>query len=348
MSTADLVLATRELFIRSVEDEVYMATPFVDSLKKRELITYSGGTDIQRLVNTDSIDDLVQEYTANSALQDQKKTTLAKPKFTWKLAQLPLRYDVDEYLQNISAGKEIKLLDLANFLVEQGQDGMRRWLGKSIFNKGSTVTAGSDSADSFQSLVDALDHGTGGTATTYGTLAREFGAGTRDWWQGGDPAGLGSVVTGSSQDTAYNLTISNLRKWITESDVTHHMKVPQDLEVLMSPTLYNKLRAEMEAKVQYTPADPQSQGFNRMILDGHTITSVPYLQTSTEMKAWVFILNVPTWELRLHTKRNFEMTPFDHQAKYSNGHDYWLARIMVAGNFICWKPNGNMWLSNVS
>jgi len=344
MSTADLTKATREMFIRSLVDEVYMATPVVEELQRRTQITYKGGTSIKRLVTMDTIEDLAQEYTANSALTDEKKDILEKPSFTFKLMQIPLRYDVDEYLQNILAGTEEQLYDLAQLLTQEGQTATRLWLSQKVFNSGSETPA-TDGGVPFQSLVSALNHD-----STYGGLSRSFSAGTNDWWQGADPAGLNSVVTSSSQDTAYNFTISNLRKWITESDITHHAKFPSDLNVYVCPTLYNKLRAEMESRAEYKgpTGDTAKQGFNKMELDGHTIVSVPYLQTSDTMKNWVFILNMSQWELRVHTARNFKVTDFEWQGKQSNGYDRWLARIMISGNFICWKPNSSMWLSNVS
>lgn len=347
MSTADLTKATRELFDRSLLDEVHMKTPFIEELQRRCQVTYKGGKYIEKLVDTDEIDDLWQDYTANQGLTNQKKTTLDKPRFTWKYGTCPLQYDVDEYTQNIHAGKEIQLLDLAEHLVTKGQRGSKLWLCKKMFNAGSTTPV-ADGAAGFQSLVSALDHGTGGTTSTYGTLGREFSAGLRDWWQGADPNGLGSVVTSSSQDTAFTLTKSNLRKWINETDISHYMESAQDLQILMCPTLWNKLAAEMEAHTEYKGGLKQKQGIRSMYFDDHEIVSVPYLQTSTEMKTWVFILNLAYFELRIHSLRNFKMTDFKWQGDIANGHDYWLARILVSGNFVCWKPNSSMWLANVN
>jgi hypothetical protein len=344
MSTTDLTKATRELFLRTVEDQVLYSLPVVEELQRRNQVTYSGGLYVERLVDTDTLTSLVQEYTANEALTDEKKTTLEKPRFTMKYFQMPLRYDVDEYLQNVTAGKEEQLLDLAAHLVKKGQRDIKTYLGQKIFNSGST-TGVADGAEGMQSLVSALD-----SDVTYGTLSRSLSGGTNDWWQGADPGGLNEVITSSTQGTATNLTISNLRKWITESSVSHNMERQSDLYICMCPTLYNKLRAEMEAKMQYQPAtgDIANQGFDKMILDGHQIVSVPYLQTTSTMKTWLFILNMNHWELRFHTKRNFDMTGFKWQGENANGYDYWLARIMVCGNLVCWKPNSSMWLSNVS
>jgi hypothetical protein len=342
MARDDLNLATRELFLRSLHNQVFMKTPFVEELQRRRQITHSAGKYVEELVDTDEIDDLMQEYTPESPLTDEKKTTLAKPRFTWKYAQLPLRYGVEEELENVHGGKEVQLLNLANHLVKKGHRATKLWLMKKVFNTGSDTPV-LDSAVGPQSLVSALNHD-----TTYGTLSRSFSGGTNDYWQGAEPSGLGSVVTSSTQDTAANLTLGNLRKWINETDVAHHMEGTDDLMILMCPTLWNKLAAQMEGRLQYKSGNKQSQGIRSMIFDGHEVVSVPYLQTSANMKTWVFILNLQYWELRIHSLRNFKMQDFKWQGDVSNGYDYWLARIMFQGNLVCWKPNSSMWLSAVS
>lgn len=343
MSTADLTKATRELFIRTMDSMVFYRTPVVEELKRRNQITDSGGKYYEKLVDTAEIDSLMQEYTANDALTDEKATTLEKPRFTRKYAQLPLRYDVDEYTQNIHAGKEEQLLDLAQHLVTKGQRAAKLWLSKSIFNKASATPA-TDGGTSFQSLISALNHD-----TAYGTITRTYGT-TGDYWQGADPADLNANIaaSGSAQDTATNFTISNLRKWINESDVGIHMESEDDLYIVCAPVLYNKMIAEMESKVIYKPAKYQRQGVTKCELDGHQLVSSPYLQMASETKEWVFILNMRYFELRMHTLRNFDLTPFKWQGENSNGYDFWLARIMIAGNFMCWKPNSSMWIRNVT
>lgn len=339
----DLTIATRELFVRSVVDQVFMKTPFIDDLQKRRKITYSGGKYVERLVDTAEIDDLYQEYSANEPLTDDRKTTLDKPRFTMKLGQLPLKYDVDEELQNVHADDSVQLLDLAEHLTKKAQRGMKLRLMKMVFNDGST-TARSDSSKFFQSLVSALDHD-----ATYGTLTRSWSAGTRDWFQGADPAALNESVSSSAQDTATNLSVSNLRKWINESSISHNMESEEDLYIYMCPTLWDKLAAEMESRTRgYETGDSQNQSIRKLKVDGHTAVSVPYLQTTSTMRSWLFILNLQHWELRLHTRRNFKMTDFKWQGDVVNGYDFYLSRILLAGNLVCWKPNSSMWLSAVS
>ncbi|KPL25601.1 MAG: hypothetical protein AMJ75_00385 [Phycisphaerae bacterium SM1_79] len=339
---SDLTLATRELFVRALINEVHMKTPVVEELQRRNQVMYRGGKYLEQLVVKGTMEGLVQEYTVNQALTDEKTEMLEKPRWQWKYAQLPLRYDADEATQNISAGKEEQLLDLADFLASQGHDGMRRWLCKMIFNSGST-TAVADGGTKFQSAISALDHD-----TTYGTLSRSISGGTNDWWQGADPADLTQSITSSSQDTSYNLTIYNLRKWVHESDIAHYMESDDDLYVCMCPTLFNKLRAEAESKIEYNPGQTQNNFVTKAKIDNLTCVSVPYLQTSSTMKTWLFILNMKYWFLYLHRDRNFKVTDFKWQGDQANGYDRWLARIMVKGNLVCNKPNSSMWLSAIS
>ncbi len=344
MSTADLTKATRELFVRTLLPQVMMGTPVIEKLMANNKTSFRGGKYIERLVDTATTETLVQEYTANTALSDGKMSTLDKPRFYFKYFQFPMRYDVDEYTENVTAGKEEQLLDLSQHLVTKTQRDMRKYLEKKIFNTGST-TGVADGAVGMQSLVSALDHD-----IVYGGITRTWGT-TGAYWQGADPAALNENVSSSAQGTAYNMTISSLRKWITETSVYHNMDSPADLYVCMCPTLFNKLRAEMESKMIYQPAagDTARQGFNKMYLDGNIeIVSVPYLQTTSAMRTWVFILNWKHWEFRVHTERAFKMTDFKWQGENTNGYDFWLARILVKANLICWKPNGSLWLSNVS
>jgi len=344
MSTRDVTLATRELFSRTLVDQVMWRTPVVEALQRNGQVksTFKGGKYIEKLIDTDTIESLVQEYTTNTALTDAKKTTLEKPRFTWKYATLPLRYDIDEEVQNANAGKEEQLLDLPEHLVKKAHKDLKKWMCAKLFNSGST-TGVADGAVGFQSFVSALD-----ADVTYGTITRTAASNIADYWQGADPAGLWSSITASTQGTAANMTTSNIRKWVNESDIAHYMDGADDLMILMCPTLWNKLAAEMEGKLIYKPGLKQSQGIRSMIFDGHEIVSVPYLQTTSEMKTWVFIINLRHWEWRMWNNRDFKFTGFKWQGENSNGYDFFLARVMMCGNFFCWKPNSSMWLSNVS
>lgn len=343
MSTNDLEKATRELFVRSYVDQIHMRTPFLEELQRRHQVTHKAGKYIERLVDTEDTDDLVQTYTVNDSLTDDRKETLEKPRFTWRKSQMPVRHNADEELENFQGDNEVQLLDLSAFLVKKAQDGMRKWLAKQMFNTGSTTPVADGDKTNWQSLVSALNHD-----TTYGRLARSFSSDINDYWQGSDPAGLLENVSSSSQDTSYTLTKGNLAKWINETDVSDSMDQPEDLMIMMCPTLYDKLRAEFEAHSIYKGGLKQSQGITSMMFDGHEIVSIPYLQRSSTMRSWVFIMNLKHWELRIHTRRNFKFTGMKWQGDVANGYDYWLGRILLQGNLVCWHPKGSLWLSAVS
>ncbi len=350
--TNDLNLATRELFIRTKKSQIFMQTPVLEALERRSKITIRGGKYIERLVDTAEMDDLGQSYIATTALTDEKKEMLNKPRFYWKNFQIPLRYDLDEYADNISGGNDTQLLDLAQFLVEKGQRASRLYLQKMIYNVNPMTGAGSETgvADNsifFNSLLSALDH----DVTTYGTVTRALNSATTSWWMSPDPTGRADKVSSSTQNTAVNISVANLRKWFVP--ILQYADTTRDLYVVMCPTLWNKVRAELEARGTVSlDKDRLSYGIQAFDLDGATIVSDPYLEhgygTANTTENWVFILNLNDWELRIHTKRDFLKTDFVWQGDRSNGFDGWLARIMTRGNFMCWKPNGSMWLQNVS
>ena len=347
----DLSIATRELFIRSVKNQVFMQTPILEELERRSKVTYSGGKYIERLVDTDEVNSLGQAYTTNEALSDGKKDTLEKPRFNFKLYQQPMKYDVDEYLQNHNAGTEEQLLDLAEFLVTKSTRGIKLAMRNMMYNADPSGTSGSetgvgDSSKYFQSLLSALDH----TVTTYGNTARSFT--NNAWWLGSDPSGRPDSIAASTQDTATNISIANLRKWIIP--IMQYSEKMSDLYVVMCPTLWNKLRAELEAKGQHEALDKDKlrYGIQQFTIDGMMVVSDPWLENgwgeALSTENWVFILNLNDCELRIHNDRNFKQTEFKWQGENANGHDYWLARILLSGNLINWKPNGSLYLSNVS
>jgi hypothetical protein len=348
----DLSVATRELFERTVKHQVFMQTPILEELQRRTQVTYSGGKYIERLVDTAEVNSLAQAYTSNEALSDGKVDTLEKPRFNFKLLQQPMKYDVDEFLQNHNAGTEEQLLDLASFLVEKSQRGIKLALRNMMYNVNPSGTTGSEtgvgaSTKYFQSLLSALDHD-----VTYGGISRTLSTSTNGWWQGSDPSGRPDAITTSTQNTATNLSIANFRKWLIP--IEQYTEKMSDLYVVMCPTLWNKLRAELEAKGQHAQlnADKLRFGIHQFEIDGAQIVKDPYLENgygeANTTENWVFVLNLNDWELRIHKDRNMKQTEFKWQGENSNGHDYWLARILCSGNLINWKPNGSMWLQNVS
>jgi hypothetical protein len=340
---------TKDLIEKSLTNEVYLRTAFLDELNKRKRIT-AGGRTLQFPVIKDTLESLAQAYSMKEPLTSSQKSITEIATWDWKYVQLPIEYDGDVEIQNLSAASEEKIYDIAEMLAEQALYGINLKMQTMIFAAGAApATAYGDSGKNFQSIPNALNHD-----ETYGKLTRLLvngAAGTNDWFQSADPAAgawFGStVLTASTQDTAANLTIANLRAWIIK--VQRFCKKKSDIMVTMCPTLFNKLKAECQAQMIYQGAkDTADVGFNKMFIDGHQIVDADYLETTAVSRAWVFLLNLETWELHINKARNFKMTPFKWQAENINGTDTYLSRLLLCGNLICRQPNANMFLSSVT
>jgi hypothetical protein len=53
------------------------------------------------------------------------------------------------------------------------------------------------------------------------------------------------------------------------------------------------------------------------------------------------MLDLETWQWRIHPSRNFNTTPFEWQGKLNSGIDEYLARTLVAHCLCCNKPRNN-------
>ena len=342
---------TRDLIEKSLTNEVYLRTAFLDELNKRKRIT-AGGRTLQFPVIKDTMQSLAQAYSMKEPLTSSQKSITETASFNWKYVQLPIEYDGDVEIQNLNAASEEKIYDVAEMLAEQALYGMNLKMQDMMFSGGSaTLTDYNDTGKNFNSITSALY-----LDTTYGGLSRahvDSATGTNDWWQAAQPGtgGLGTIFgsdfTTISQTVAANLTIANFRSWVVK--VQRFIKKKDDIMCVMCPTLFNKLKAECQANMIYQGAtDTAKVGFNKMFIDGHQIVDADYLEGNSTTDNWVFLLNMESWELHFNKARNFKMTPFKWQAENIYGTDTYLSRLLVCGNLICKQPNANMWLTNVS
>jgi len=233
---------TRDLIEKSLTNEVYLRTAFLDELNKRKRIT-TGGRTLQFPVIKDTLESLAQAYAMKEPLTSSQKSITEIATWDWKYVQLPIEYDGDVEIQNLNAASEEKIYDIAEMLAEQALYGINLKMQTMVFNAGAlhvALDAYSDSGKNFQSIPCALNHD-----TVYGKLARTLAsgaAGANDWFQSADPlagAWFGSTLTSSTQDTATTLSIANLRAWIIK--VQRFIKKKSDLMVVTCPTLFNKL-----------------------------------------------------------------------------------------------------------
>lgn len=351
MATPNLSTATRDLVNRSIQYEVFRRMAFLDELDKRSRIVTSGGKTISKLVDYAEMDNLAQAYSMNETMTTGENTSLALASFNWKYVQLPIKYGGDVEVQNVNAGKEEQLVNLAEYLSKKAMRGIRIKLEKMIANAGSTTTTDyNDTGKNFNSMVHALKHVT--TAEAYGNLSRGMTAGTRNWWQGQDSTTIvQSVAEGTTvssvQGTAMALTLAQWRACVINTQ--HSIERKADLMTVVCPTLFNQLKAELTASMMYQGAkDTAEVGFQKMYIDGHQIADWDYLETSSTMKAWMFLLNLETWELHFNKARNFRMLPFKYAGELPDGQDFYLSRILLAGNLCCFQPDANMLKTNMS
>jgi hypothetical protein len=202
--------------------------------------------------------------------------------------------------------------------------------------------------------------------TTYAQLTRSKSAGTNDWWQPMDNRYDATGGASGDQNGEYTIGISWLRGILEPLEDLETDNV--DLITIVGGVLWLALIEEAEARgVPYkiepdrlnTRGGKTTQGFSEMVIDGRRVLKDPFLQSkyNTSMgettdsagalERRMYCLNLRTWDMFIHPKRNFKMTAFFDQSQIANGSDFSLARIKFGGNLTCWHPNQNLYLSNV-
>ena len=340
MASANINATTRELFLSTVKDSVFLRMALFTRMSEMRRITVVEGQNIQAPVDMAEMTALGQSYSVNDPLTAGSMTMLSLPKFYWKYHQVPLSYTVEEKIMN-GGSNQTQVVDFVKFLVKKGQRASRLCLNKMMFAPSAGNT--SDTDDTFQSIPDALTHD-----ATYGTKTRATTV-TNSWWQGA------SVSQGfADQATALAPTLANFRTLVGAIDLNGGGK--KGLLAICGTSNYQRLQAQCEAQTIYKPGPlaRYGTGFNSMIIDGIEIVEEPYLEQRASNPAYAtsknyfFILNLEDWELRLHPERAFHWEDFTYQGMVPNGTDSWLARIMLAGNLVCWRPAGSIFRSDVS
>jgi len=346
-SNANIQSTTRRLFLKTVKSQVFMKMPLYARLLLAKKITWKGGQFITRPVDKAEMDDVTQEYLAGAQLTQGRKTLLETPYFHWKYAQTPVSYNVEEELQN-GGGADTAPVDFIAFLVKKAQRAARLTLYKNMYGIGMTdasglLDTGADDGDhmaKINSVRHALAHD-----ITYAHLTRTISSATNTWWQG---ASIDQDYV--DWDTARSPSLSNFRKVMDA--VQLYAEQPGDLLCVVGPIIFRELQSQVETKHIYSrDGSPLAKyGFTSMVIDGVEVVMDPFLRASQEALAykWMFMFNISDWEFRLHPRRSFNFTGFKWQGDRADGYDEWLARILIAGNLCCWKPNGSCYLSNVA
>ena len=354
----DLSNLTRDFHDKSWETEYMKKNPITALLLKRGNVKFKGGARYYKNMDTDTHEDLVQDYSVNEPLTHGVKDTTELVYFRKKKMQCPIQIDVDEEMDNARQTPDgTQLQNLAKYRVKKANEAMRIHLRKKIYmSADSSFTASpSDTNKYMQGLNSALE-----VDSTYGTITRTYSAGTKAdtgfWWQP-----MGGTVTKAVQDTAAAISISQMRTWLEplddlESDNT-------DLVTIVGGTLWLSLQAEAEARsMPYKIEDNRvaRQGFTEMVLDGRRVIKDPFLKSSFNadvgettaaagaLELRLYCLNLRDWDFYIHPDSKFKMMEWFDQKKIANGSDFDLSRILLKGNLACWHPNSQLYRSNVT
>lgn len=334
--TTNINSTTLDLWKKSVVPQVFMKIPMVARMLAQKRV-FIGGKALKAPVSMDTLESVAQEYTPNQALTNQDKTILHAPEFGWKYFQVPLQYDITEKLQN---NGEAAIINLLAHKVQKGQEAARLKIREMMYNATNT-----EASAAFESINLACDH-----SRTYGGLTTVTTT-TYPWWNGASTAG-----TYADRATAITPSISNFRV-IYDCARRFTDSMPGDYLCVTSDTIFRSLKEQCERHNIYTTKASilNKFGFNAMMIDGVEVVADPYLEVTpatgalnTTRQKYFYMLNIATWELRFAPSRAFSFTGFTHQAKQVDGHDFWLGRIMSAGNLMCWQPRANVWKSNMS
>lgn len=344
---ANIQASTKELWVSTVKSQVLLKMPILARMVLDNRVTVSGKA-LTRPVDKAELDDQGQWYGTEDTMVAQQKTFLENPVFKCnKKVQVPIIYDVDEELENSG---ESAVLDLVPYKVKKAQRAMRIKMYRAMYDiaddNSTTTLLGTDGGSRMQSIRCALKHD-----QTYGTVSRGTTA-TNMWWQGASLSYTFSAdgTAYADQATARSASVATFRKalaacqaWAPEN--------PSEWLCVVGPDIYQKFKSEVDGRKMDTSGSRLVKyGFTAFLLDGVEVVMDPYLinARATSSNTWMFLLHIPDWEFRTHSKRNFLMRNFQYQGMTPNGLDRYLARIQWAGNFVCWQPNASIWLSNVS
>jgi hypothetical protein len=342
----DLENMTRDMHEKSLEIEYMEKTPVLNLIIEKKNLKFKGGKYYYKEVDTDTTEDLAQDYGVNDALTHGTKDTTEQVKFNRKTFQIPVQIDLDEELQNAMDTEDgSQLHKLAEFKVRKTNEAGRLHMRKLIYG------AASDSNIHVQGLGSALDI-TSGASTVYGGLTRT--ATSKAFWMPAD-----NRYTNATQATETNISID----WL-QGIVDPLMDLENsggDLVVIVGNALWLSLKSEAQARSM--PVEIKKDkfvfGIEEMVIDNMRIIKDPFLQSKYNatmgmttgaaggLERRLYALNLKDWEFLVHPKRNFEMTEFFDQKQIAGGADFKMARLLFAGNVVCWHPNRSLYLSNI-
>lgn len=202
--------------------------------------------------------------------------------------------------------------------------------------------------------------------SAYGALTRTRSSNTNDWFQPGD----NGYAAGTAAGAQGGETAISIAWWRSALEPLEDLETDaMDLITVVGGVLWISLINEAETRgIPYKIVPDRlnkrdgktRQGFHEIILDGRRLVKDPFLKAANNTKMGetsasngalerrIYGLNLTDWEFFIHPRRNFKMMPFFDQSQIANGADFNLARIKFGGNLVCFKPNRNIYFSNMT
>ena len=341
----DLRITTRDLLIKSIYDQFIRPLPLLNLMDERGMVEMEAPLSVRQPVDTANVDDLAEDYTDATVAKGGRKQTLDDAVFTTRKTRLPYEVSEDEELGNTD--NPDRVTDLAARLAYKTLLGMRRAQAKRMLGVNPATSAIEASNDdkrvngAIQSIRQALGHD-----LQYGFLTRTIGSHTNDWWQSASPAG-----TYADQGTAVTATVALVKTWYDL--IAPFSDNPEtDIRAICGPAIWRHLESQVDARYVHI-AEPGGKGEVgltsiqigpvKVILD-YNMTEAQIVSSSTLF----MMLDIPTWKLKMHPKRNLLMTPLIPQDEHEGGRSVKLGWCKYARKFYCARPHSNLMLTNVS
>ena len=344
-SNANINALVELAFIEGIVPQVMLQNPLLTKLLEKKRIVWKGGKNIMGISDTAEVDDHMQAYVEHEAMTAKRTTTLDNPYWDWKFTQIPIVYTMKEKIQASAYSRAELVSFLVNKANRSARNGLRRMAYGVPFNSVTpytigTDTEGTDNSAGFQSIRQALTHD-----ATYGHVTRTISSGTNTWFQSADIDDFASSA--SAQTTETEMSPDNFEK--AKDAIMEYASGNAGRIALMGPSLFRGLKSYCEAKrITTAPGSMAKYGYESMEVFGIECVKDYFLKNkhATNSHLWLFILTPDTWRLQIHPDRSFKFTGFTWQGDKPDGKDEWLARIMLAGNLVCTKPNENFFHSN--
>lgn len=327
-----LTADTKELYLRTLEDQVHDRIPLIHKLRRMNKVITRGGRFVTKPIKIQK-NTQTQHYGTNEPMASGTESKRTQARFKFKYTQTPIKYDVDDEIMNDG---DAVIVDTVAAEVSAAQEDMVDKLSENFFGvyNGASVAAPSDK----QPLsINAAFYGgstTYGGLATYGNIARTA---VGDLWNG-------NMDDGSTQNAATPVSFNH---WDFMVDKCLQFKGKRsELLAITGSALFRKWKSHvraMESTIDITGMLAKA-GFSAFSIDG-----VELVLDDNVPAGYFYMLDLSKWEWRISPKRDFKVTPFKWQGENNDGIDEYLARVLLAHTgMICWKPRTSYMATNMS